>query len=464
MKKKHKIVFIVSSILIFVGILLPTNVIAKEEKPELKWEQFDMNDSYNYRGNEIICDAGDGYITINNSNEITKYNYDGEKEKIIIKEFNDSINSALVDGDYLLIYTEDSVLYKYSLNGELIFKKDFEDEYNYSGGVYTYSDGYFIDYDYYDRGKHYDIIVKLDKEGNVVNTYSFDAGDLYAYILNNDNQLVLSIQNFNGFEFVIMDLNFNILSTKKIDLRVVDIFELKDGYLGYFSDNNFSGLIKIDKEGNIIWQKTLDNIIEDASDRTFLSDVGEVSDGYVLVGEHNYLPVFIKIDLNGNLLYVDGYMNDKYSDFPVGKIITLDNDDYIINLTMKVNMYSSGFGSVILKYGYKDYKITTNIEGKGSVSVSSTGKEGETISYSATPDDGYELKSIKVVSASGKEIETTDDNTFILPNEDVTIEVEFVKVLTENPNTGNTILLMIGISLVIVLSTLITLYYRKRIH
>ena len=49
-----------------------------------------------------------------------------------------------------------------------------------------------------------------------------------------------------------------------------------------------------------------------------------------------------------------------------------------------------------------------------------------------------------------------------MPDEDVIIEGEFVKALTSNPETGNIIMIITGISLILILGTVITLYYKKK--
>ena len=170
----------------------------------------------------------------------------------------------------------------------------------------------------------------------------------------------------------------------------------------------------------------------------------------------------IKFDKNGSLLYEEEYPSEYkgYNYYYFSKIITLNNDDYIVQVELGKS-YNEYYGRAILKYGYKDYNITTNIKGDGTIDVNETAKEGEKVTFKVNPSNNYELKSIKVVTASGKVIEVTD-NSFIMPDEDVIIEGEFVKTLTENPKTGNIIMLITGISLILILGTVITLYYKKK--
>ena len=190
----------------------------------------------------------------------------------------------------------------------------------------------------------------------------------------------------------------------------------------------------------------------------YITEISKVEDGYILLGSDS-LPSILKIDRNGNIIYEEIY--DKYQEgLDVTKIVILENNDYIVQVDIGKN-YSEYYGTVILKYGYKDYNITTNIKGEGTIDVNETAKEGEKVTFKINPSNNCELKSIKVVTVSGKVIEVTD-NSFIMPDEAVIIEGEFVKTLTSNPETGNIIMLITGISLILILGTIITIYYKKK--
>ena len=63
----------------------------------------------------------------------------------------------------------------------------------------------------------------------------------------------------------------------------------------------------------------------------------------------------------------------------------------------------------------------------GTVTADKTGAlEGETVTLTVTPENGYELESLTVKDADNGDVEVTD-NTFMMPASDVTVTAKFVK-------------------------------------
>lgn len=87
----------------------------------------------------------------------------------------------------------------------------------------------------------------------------------------------------------------------------------------------------------------------------------------------------------------------------------------------------------------KDYLIDYNIKtstNNGKISIPTTSNEGNNISFNVTPDKGYELDKITVLDSDEKEIIITN-NTFTMPNSDVTVSVTFKPIeykFTEGQN------------------------------
>ena len=104
------------------------------------------------------------------------------------------------------------------------------------------------------------------------------------------------------------------------------------------------------------------------------------------------------------------------------------------------------------------HQVYTKTDGNGKVEATKLKAGwGETIEFVVTPNEGYVLDVIKVTDSAGNVVLFTD-NTFIMPNADVTIEVSF-KV--ENPETivfisGIIIMLFVG-------SIFVVLKIRKKI-
>ena len=74
------------------------------------------------------------------------------------------------------------------------------------------------------------------------------------------------------------------------------------------------------------------------------------------------------------------------------------------------------------------YSINTDAE-HGTITTSkSEAAAGEQIIIKATPDEDYYLKSISVISQKGNNIDIDDFNSFVMPNENVTITAEFASI------------------------------------
>ena len=73
----------------------------------------------------------------------------------------------------------------------------------------------------------------------------------------------------------------------------------------------------------------------------------------------------------------------------------------------------------------KTYKVTAATAENGTVSVDkTTAKEGETVTISTNPANGYVLKSLSAADSNGKAI-TVTNSTFQMPASDVTVSASF---------------------------------------
>lgn len=113
-------------------------------------------------------------------------------------------------------------------------------------------------------------------------------------------------------------------------------------------------------------------------------------------------------------------------EFIAGGTFSTDVKDYI----------KDGYVSTKVGDAYKvlkESKVTLGKVTAGKVEVDkTTALEGEKVTLTLTPNEGYELSSIKVVDTYNKEVSVTG-NTFVMPNSDVTITVVFTKVSVEIP-------------------------------
>ena len=97
------------------------------------------------------------------------------------------------------------------------------------------------------------------------------------------------------------------------------------------------------------------------------------------------------------------------------------------------------------------------IESKNDdVEVVSDSYPGKTVTLAPKEKAGYYVKRVIVRDSSGKEIEVSSDNTFVMPDDDVTIEVVYEKRETEtiiNPDTASTISIVLVIAAIIIVGT-----------
>ena len=99
------------------------------------------------------------------------------------------------------------------------------------------------------------------------------------------------------------------------------------------------------------------------------------------------------------------------------------------------------------------------IESKNSdVEVISDAYPGKTVTVKTKEKTGYVVKRIVVKDSSGKEIEVSDDGTFVMPDDDVSIEVIYEKrienILT-NPKTSSALCVALAIISISLLGTFI---------
>ena len=84
----------------------------------------------------------------------------------------------------------------------------------------------------------------------------------------------------------------------------------------------------------------------------------------------------------------------------------------------------------------------------------------DTIKVEVTPKESYVLKRIVVMDESGKEIEVTNNGTFIMPEGKVTISAVYSRIT--NPNTVSACLTILAIIVLMYLGTFLVLKHEKK--
>ncbi len=95
----------------------------------------------------------------------------------------------------------------------------------------------------------------------------------------------------------------------------------------------------------------------------------------------------------------------------------------------------------------------------GNITIVSSARFGETVTFTVEKQTGYTLKMVRAFDADGRELEVKN-NTFTMPNSEVSIEAEFVEELKENPKTGQISLIGTAI-IIIILGLAYKLSYKK---
>jgi len=186
------------------------------------------------------------------------------------------------------------------------------------------------------NGKKDFYLAKLDMEGTLIwtKTYGGTDNDICRKIIaTSTDDLIMCGETFsygkgeNDLLLVKVDEDGNQLMYKDYGYSesemVFDVIETSDGNLlitgasGHFSDKRDLWLIKMDKEGNLIWDKNYG--ANDDNDWGF--KVLEFGSNYYVCGKSDkhgkdfYTATITKIDLDGNLIYLNKYGEDTLYEF-----------------------------------------------------------------------------------------------------------------------------------------------------
>ena len=210
-----------------------------------------------------------------------------------------------------------------------------------------------------------------------------------------------------------------------------------------------SFLIKYNLEGKREWIQEYK-----AEDSGFYSGIilktaaGE-NKGYVVVGgkkENNISnSLMVAYDLEGNKLWEETTPNNE----AYTKIIESYNKSGIQNGYLLISSNKEQ-KSVLTKYLFKEYEITTSKTNKGEISIKEKAVVGSKIKLNVTPKDGYLVKKIVIKDEQGRNLKV-DDNTFTMPEGNVIVEASFAKVA--NPYIVTIGYIVLGIVLLIAISS-----------
>ena len=108
---------------------------------------------------------------------------------------------------------------------------------------------------------------------------------------------------------------------------------------------------------------------------------------------------------------------------------------------------------------YFIHPIETKTDGNGKIEVIENSRYGEKVSFVITPNEGYQIDIIKVTDADGNVL-TFTDNTFTMPNANVTIDVSFVE---EVKNSETADIAIMSCIIIIILGVIGTIYSIRKL-
>ncbi len=485
MKTKIKLILV---LLLTLFLTLPTQCFA-EEVPTLKREELTTN--YNdgvYLGDKLYNINNDILLVHNSSlmsdNYIRLYSSFGEK-KWEYDLGDEHQNYFLINNEYIALaeYTD----YTYNPKNSIILidlktgkeskKIDFlkaVENLDYNAEIFyaNYHNNEIILLFWAYQTKKLQFIT-LDSSGSskISKKYSFTKNyrtriieiDNNIYVINkDDNSLTtMSTISMNTGEIT----NLTPINTS---MNIQKLIEYKDGFLMCGSENGYMAIAyynlktgttqvkQFEEEGSI------DSISIDNKDNLYIA--GEYIDDNTQ--GKAYFSKYAINNWNFQKTYETFYENKELQDseYSFTDILALKNNKLVLTgSTYEAGRYRSGINFIIFYDGNKNYKIDKVIKGSGNIDIVESEEEDNEVKYQVKPGFGYKLISLKIVTESGKEIEVSDDYTFTMPDENITITAVFEPIIS-NPVTGNNILkilleLIISISVVY----LITKSIRKKI-
>ena len=469
MKTKIKLLL---GLLLTIFITLPTTCNA-EEVPIMKWEDITTNDYVDSKYlRDKLYNINDDILNVHNSesgmsgNYIRLYTSSGEKKWEYIQKRHIE-NYFLIDNEYFALVEYVNYAWEPIKSISLIdlktgkvtkkvdISKTAENLESRSMLIYTgYSNDkiILIYYDWYSSKNYHFYAIDLDGNIKTSKNGTFTVNDRAKpiaignniYIVNTDeyatdkNQLIVTLSIDTG----------EIVNTTPINTSmniVQNINEYKDGFLILGSKNGYMAMEYYDLKTNKIQTKQfeeegmINSISIDNEDNMYIA--GKYVDENTL--GKAYFSKYTINNWNFKKVYEIFYEKEEYDEYFFKDVLALKNNKLILAGNIYGGgRYYAGEQFIVFYDINKNYKIDKIIKGSGNIDIAESGEENNEIKYQVKPAFGYKLISLKIVTESGKEIEVSDDYSFIMPDENITITATFEPIIS-NPVTSNNIIKII---------------------
>lgn len=397
-------------------------------------------ETYNYSESnyvENIISLKDNLFLISSYNIIKTSN---EYEYITDKYFEDlnTVNGIKYNDNIMLVGIENNVLKAYLLDENLQVIKQQETSYIIDSYVtiklYSYEDKVYVmllSNETLSNNNIYEISSELTITEKSLSSYD---SSLLKKILKGDYCLIRmnDIEENNRITHY-----YNTAYNKDYTILVGDTsnvtYNETNGY-------EYKGNITIlDSNGEVVSKIETDEYYS-------FKDVELISDKIIVITNDNPNSYLLVYNTNGTLEEKIDITHD-VEGFQM-EVIKLFKDN------SKLTIFSQEYSKARLRYKtfmvYNfDYSVITNENVLGTVNVPTNAKTNELVTIEITPNSGYEIESVEVVDSLGNPITLSDTYSFIMPDSDVYVTVNY-KIKVDNPETVD-IVTIIGISAIIAL-------------
>lgn len=397
-------------------------------------------ETYNYSESnyvENIISLKDNLFLISSYNIIKTSN---EYEYITDKYFEDlnTVNGIKYNDNIMLVGIENNVLKAYLLDENLQVIKQQETSYIIDSYVtiklYSYEDKVYVmllSNETLSNNNIYEISSELTITEKSLSSYD---SSLLKKILKGDYCLIRmnDIEENNRITHY-----YNTAYNKDYTILVGDTsnvtYNETNGY-------EYKGNITIlDSNGEVVSKIETDEYYS-------FKDVELISDKIIVITNDNPNSYLLVYNTNGTLEEKIDITHD-VEGFQM-EVIKLFKDN------SKLTIFSQEYSKARLRYKtfmvYNfDYSVITNENVLGTVNVPTNAKTNDLVTIEITPNSGYEIESVEVVDSLGNPITLSDTYSFIMPDSDVYVTVNY-KIKVDNPETVD-IVTIIGISAIIAL-------------
>jgi hypothetical protein len=378
---------------------------------------------------------------------ITEAKIDLKKQNIL--ETN-SFNTLVESNEEILLLKDNTIIEKYDLNNNYITKKEYQDLYN--SNITKYNNNYILTGIYNNKIQIYII----DNNLKTLNLYEIDEivnnnikinihiyeNEIYLLITNNNISINNKIYKINNN--IIEEHNLNEYTEEQLINILKETYYLLKDTLEMHQDTYNKAIIYNNKiyyqNNNKIKIKDLINNIETTKEINYnIKDITIINEEILLLSDNNIK----KYDLDMNYL---NELNINKETYNIKEFIKTSNKLYIV--------YQKDLITILDQYEF-NYNIENTYQPYGTIEINNSAIPGDKVDINIKTNPGYAISTIDILDEKGTKIEI-NDNTFIMPEGNVNIDVKYTETIT-NPETFDKIYIVVILTIISLILTIIVL-------